>query len=354
VPLPPAATPASASVEYPPPYTPPPAASQPLPPPYSGSSSDPLLAPEPYNSPRERKPKYERKSFFGEWFGEWGGNGPEGRCFESDHCFDGFISPVSNPFLFEDPRSLTEFRPLFFYQTIPGSTPVLNGGNAGFYGAQFRLALTERWSVVINKLGGVWISPGSDSPLPNETGFAELWLGPKFTFIRNLESGTVAAGGLTFQIPTGPSTVFQNTGKLSLTPYLTGAQNFGCTRFGSFNVMDTLGFTLRTDGQRSNYFFNSFHLDFDVGNLHRVYPLVELNWFSYTQSGTVNDFNVEGRDLANLGSTGVAGQNNLTIATGLRYKFSENFQTGLALEFPLTGNKELMNFRLGIDLIFRY
>jgi hypothetical protein len=29
-------------------------------------------------------------------------------------------------------------------------------------------------------------------------------------FIRNPESGTVAAGGLTFQIPTGPGTVFQN------------------------------------------------------------------------------------------------------------------------------------------------
>jgi hypothetical protein len=37
----------------------------------------------------------------------------------------------------------------------------------------------------------------------------------------------------------------------------------------------------------------------------------------------------------------------------LRYKSSENFQTGLALEFPLAGNKELMNFRLGIDLMFR-
>jgi hypothetical protein len=53
----------------------------------------------------------------------------------------------------------------------------------------------------------------------------------------------------------------------------------------------------------------------------------------------VNDFNVEGRAFANLGSTGVGGQNNLTIATGLRYKFSETFQTGLALEFPLAGNK---------------
>ena len=31
--------------------------------------------------------------------------------FQSDHCFDNFISPLSNPFRFEDPRSLTEVRP---------------------------------------------------------------------------------------------------------------------------------------------------------------------------------------------------------------------------------------------------
>ena len=40
-----------------------------------------------------------------------------GRClFQSDHCFDYFASPVTNPFLFEDPRALTELKPLFIYQ----------------------------------------------------------------------------------------------------------------------------------------------------------------------------------------------------------------------------------------------
>jgi hypothetical protein len=56
-------------------------------------------------------------------------------------------------------------------------------------------------------------------------------------------------------------------------------------------------------------------------------------------SGTANGFGVEGRDFANLGSSSVGGPNNLTIATGLRYKYSANFQTGLALESPLAGNK---------------
>src|SRR5439155_5685671 len=118
--------------------------------------------------------------------------------FRSDHCFDGFISPVSNPFLFEDPRSLTEVRPIFLYQTIPGSNPLFRGGNAEFFGLQARLAITDCWSVVINKLGGVSINPGSDSPLPGDTGFSEFWIGPKFTFLRNQETGTIAAAGVTF------------------------------------------------------------------------------------------------------------------------------------------------------------
>ena len=33
-------------------------------------------------------------------------------AFQSDCAFDHFISPITNPFLAEDPRSLTELRPL--------------------------------------------------------------------------------------------------------------------------------------------------------------------------------------------------------------------------------------------------
>src|SRR3954465_12788045 len=102
-------------------------------------------------------------------FEGWGGGGPEGKCFESDHCFEYFASPVSNPFLFEDPRSLTEARPIFLFQTIRRRKEACRGGNAEFFGSQFRVAFTDQWSVVINKLGGVSINPSGDSLLPSET-----------------------------------------------------------------------------------------------------------------------------------------------------------------------------------------
>src|SRR4029453_11983595 len=37
-------------------------------------------------------------------------------CFQSDRCFCRLISPVTMPFYFEDPRALTEARPIFMYQ----------------------------------------------------------------------------------------------------------------------------------------------------------------------------------------------------------------------------------------------
>ncbi|HEX4590794.1 MAG TPA: hypothetical protein VH120_12730 [Gemmataceae bacterium] len=324
----------------------------PTPPPPADS---PFLPEPPAPAPKPTTTARQHKSYFGDMFEGWGGGGPEGKCLESDHCFDYFASPVSNPFYFEDPRSLTEIRPIFLFQTIPHhDSPYYHGGNAEFYGTQARIAITDQWSFVLNKLGGVSINPGRDSLVPSESGLAEIWLGPKWTFLRSTETGTVLAAGATLEIPAGPARVAQDTGNLSITPYITGAQNFGCTTYGSFNAMATLGYAIRADNQRTEYLFTSWHLDFDVGNQHRLYPLVELNWFHYTRSGNERPYNFEGADLANFGSRNVAGTNDLSLAFGARYKFTESIQTGLALEFPLVNRHDLNSFRLGMDLIFRY
>jgi len=336
--------PADAPVVYPPPPVP---SREQMPPSYFGDD----------NPRREReRTRSGRKhtSYFGEFFDGWGGNGPDGGCLESDHCFDEFASPVTNPFYFEDPRSLTEVRPIFFYQTIPNANSLFRGGNAEFFGLQARVALTENWSFVMNKLGGVWINPGDNSPYPSEGGFSELWLGPKWTFLRNSDTGTVVAAGVTFEIPTGPAKVFQDTGKLSVVPYITAAQNCFRTQYGSVNFMDTFGYSFRCDGERSDFLYNSFHVDYDVANLHKIYPLLELNWFHYTRAGGERFLDFEGRDFANIGSRFVNNRNNLSLAIGMRYKFSEAVQAGIATEFPLNGTRDMLGFRLGLDLIFRY
>ena len=271
------------------------------------------------DSEREERERTSRK--LGEHL-----QGMLGHCdswFKSDHVFDQFISPVTNPFLFEDPRSLTEVRPIFMYQQVPGRQPDLNGGNIWFFGTQARVAFTDRLSFVFNKLGGISVNPGSGSAFDGQTGFAELWLGPKYTFIRNEEAGRVMAGGLQFQIPTGNQGTFQNTGTLSLVPYLSYAENFFRDwSVGSVNAMVGTGYSVSVNSQRSDYYYLSGHVDLDVCNNHHFYPLTELNWLIYTSNGTSRPIGSEGRDLINFGSQ-ASGNGMVTWAIGARYKINE-------------------------------
>src|SRR5262249_50492033 len=157
-----------------------------------------------------------------------------------------------------------------------------------------------------------------------------------------------------FQLPAGDSKVFQNTGNLSVVPYVSFGQSFWRTQYGTMDFLTTGGFAFATDNKRSEYFFWSAHLDYDVANWHRFYPLVEFNWWHYSQAGTAHPFGFEGADLVNFGATGVSGQNQYTIAVGARYKCSEMVQFGTAFEFGLGPTKGINDFRWTIDMIFRY
>jgi hypothetical protein len=275
--------------------------------------------------------------------------------FQSDHCFDNFISPVSDPFLSMDPRSLTEIRPIFMYQSTSSNNPIFRGGDVEWFGTQARLALTDRLSFVLSELGFIWLEPHNHvNGFAPHAGFSEIHLGPQYTFIRSEDTGTLLAGGLQFAIPAGPSKVFQDTGNLSLIPYFTFGQNFWRTSFGSMNFLTTFAYSAGFDSKRSDYFFNSYHLDYDLFNAHKIYPLMELNWYHYTESGNYRPIMFEGQDLVNFGAHGVSGSDNLSLALGARYKFTEWAQTGIAAEFPISSPHQFMDFRLTIDFILRY
>src|SRR5207253_5545861 len=129
---------------------------------------------------------------------------------------------------------------------------------------------------------------------------------------------------------------------LSLSPYFSIAQNFGASSYGSFNFMNTTGYSLGIDSKRSDNLYVSLHLDYDVANSHTIYPLIELNWNRYTFNGSARPLNFEGADLFNFGSTAVAGHNDLSLAFGGRYKFSEAVQVGLIGEIGLLGGSRHM------------
>jgi hypothetical protein len=285
----------------------------------------------------------------------------QNRClFQSDHCFDGFISPITNPFLFEDPRALTEVRPIFIQQGAPSNNWVFHGGNIQWFGVQARVAVTERISFVMNKFGGIWDEPNNPPPgFGNGSSFSEIWFGPKYTFLRNEKTGTLGAVGWTFQIPVGSGSVSQNTGNLSNTPYISMAQNFGRSTFGSFNTMGTFGYTFDGQDNRSDYLFLSGHLDYDILEMHKYYPVLEMHFFDYTEAGKTTTLGFEGRDLINYGSQAVSGRKYMTIAPGFRWVFwkgqnNASAQTGFGVELPIVGTRDLLDYRLTWDMILRY
>jgi hypothetical protein len=353
------------SPDWPPP-SPPPGVAPPVgapPPPPPGAI--PVGPSDPYNCGVVTQPPPPASNgflggvnnFFSKVQNAIGGNGSSGRSwFQSDHCFDNFASPVTNPFLFEDPRSLTEFRPIFMYQGTPLSNITFHGGDIEYAGIQGRVALTEQWSIVMTELGSVWMEPHKTyNGFHTHEGLSELRIGPKYTFFRCENTGTVAAAGLNFDIPIGSKDVFQDTGTLSLEPYISVAQNFGRSSYGSFNVMNTTGYSVATDNQRTDFLFTSLHLDYDVVNTHKYYPFIEMNDFYITAAGkALPDIGFEGRDLFNFGARGTSGNNTFTMATGLRYKYNEHLQAGAAYEFPLGGHRDLLDYRLTFDIIFRY
>jgi hypothetical protein len=266
----------------------------------------------------------------------------------SDHAFDAFISPVTNPAYFEDPRSLTEWRPIFMYQKSPGDNPLMTGGNIFVFNLQGRISINDRWSLILHRLGVANVNPGEGAlgGFDGGTGLTDLQVGTKYTFYRDDRTNTLAALGVSFEIPIGSSSVLSGTGA-GATPYLSYGQGFG-----NWHLLATTGYRIGFSSSTSDFFFLSGHLDYSFYN--RFYPLVEMNWYHYTSAGDERAVDFEGADLFNLGADGAAGTNIVTIAPGFRFKFSEGLQTGVVVEFPLTGTSALEQYRIIFDLIFRY
>lgn len=290
---------------------------------------------------------------------EYLGDGPfsgysQRSTFQSDHAFDNFASPTTNLFLFEDPRALTEIRPVYIFQTIPGKNNSLQGGTVSFLGAQARVAITERLSLVINKFGWISLNPtDKENGYNGALSFSEFWIGPKYTFWRDERSNTVAAAGLLFEIPAGPMRAFQNTGNLSITPYASVAHSFWRNSYGAFDVMANLNWNIGTSNARSNFLNLSAQLDFDILNWHRFYPMLNFNWNIYTKDGK-GDVNFDGVDLVNFGGKDISGKSVVTLGPGFRYKWSETIQSGIGMDWAVVGNQFLQDFRLSIDTIVRY
>jgi hypothetical protein len=267
----------------------------------------------------------------------------------SDRCFADFVSPISNPLFFEDPRTLSEVRVIFANHWIPDSNPVFLGGNVQYVAAQVRVALTERLSFIANKDGYLWIDSNNEGVIPDEDGWADVAAGLKYNLIRDPQRQLLVSAGFTFELDVGTHDVFQGRGDGEFHLFTTAGKKLG----DRAHVLSATGFRLPTDTvDRSQMWYWSNHVDYEIRD--NWYGLLEVNWFHWMQSGESLPVNFEGGDLFNLGSTDVAGNDIVTMAVGAKKRFGTMNELGLGYEFPVTDRKDLLQSRLYVDLIIRY
>ncbi|MAT68513.1 MAG: hypothetical protein CMJ58_03220 [Planctomycetaceae bacterium] len=260
----------------------------------------------------------------------------------SDHCFDDFISPMTNPTLFEDPRTLTELRGIFLQHKVP-LVPAA-GGDIQVYALQIRAALTDRLSIIATKDGYAV----SSNPLIRD-GWADVAAGLKYNLIRNVRDQRLLSAGLTYEMPVGSRRTLQGNGNGEFHLFLTGGTEF--LDYGHW--LSASGLRLAADsGDDSSLWYWSNHFDYQI--FDGIYALTEFNWYNWIDSGAGGINGVEGGDLFNLGSTGVTGNDIVTGAFGAKYKPNGNLEFGVAWELPLTERRDVLENRLTVDAILRY
>lgn len=264
--------------------------------------------------------------------------------FESDHAFDDFVGPLSNPVQFKDPRSLTEARLLFMNNYGRPSTPVLGSGSIQVYALQLRLAVTERLQLFADKDGIVRLSP---NPGESVTGLANIAAGAKYVFIRDVPNQFLFSGVVQYEAPTGYANIFQNQGSGNLALYGVMGKEFG----DDWHFLLQFGQNFRMKTTNSGYFMTSAHLDRRFGKL---VPFYEANWFYYNQNGTFLPIPLEGGGWINIGASDMAGVSWVTNAVGFKYDFNEHLELGVAYEFQGSEKTQLLNDMILAELILRY
>lgn len=261
----------------------------------------------------------------------------------SDPCFNCFISPMTNPFYFEDPRTLTEARFIYAHHKVP-LTPA-GGGEVDLFAVQLRAALTDKLSLIAVKDGYYT----SSNPIVDD-GWNDVTVGLKYNLRRDVQNQTIVSAGVTYELPVGSTRAYQGNGDGVFNFFLSRGQ-----RLGRYQWLATVGGTQPVDTlAESSFLYMSNHLDRKIAGTN-FYGFAEANWFHYTGSGTstlANGF--EGFDLINFGAQNVTGNDIVTGALGVKYKPSNSVELGFAWEAPLTERRDIIDNRLTADFIWRY
>ncbi len=259
-----------------------------------------------------------------------------------------------NFIFFEDPRTLTEARGIFFHHQTPDNVGTLGapGGQVQLYALQLRAALTERLSVIAVKDGYI-VTDINAGPLDDllDDGWASVTAGLKYNLLRDPEAGSLLSAGLTYEIPIGSQRALQDIGDGEFYVFLTGGQRLWD---GMAHYLTSVGYRFPVDNNVQTSAINwSNHLDVKLTD--RFYAFTEFSWWHWTSSASAGlPLGVAGQDAFNLFSTNVTGNDLLTQNVGLKFKPSSQCEMGIAYQFPLTSFEDIIDYRVQAEVILRY
>jgi hypothetical protein len=302
---------------------------------------------------------------------------PDLRCEREGGRYEGFVMPMADPYIFEDPFITTGISVWGLWQEFPnnsifgGGTAVSgDGGDAWAIAIQARLAITDRLAFIATKDGYTFLNPGADAVYKETDGFMNIAAGFKYALIEMPEDNFILSPSLRVEVPVGQDQVFQGYGSGAVIPAVSAAWGSG-----DFHLIGDLGGQIPFDTKKqSTSFFYHLHLDYAV--MPFFVPLIELSGMHWTGSGRGNinatntklgfdptltaaqgllgtgDF--EGGDLINLGSQGVGGNDTVKLAVGARFPLTDNESLGAVYEFPLTHRNDIERRRVWMNRTLEY
>lgn len=293
------------------------------------------------------------------WFPDFAGCGRQAR-------YEGFVPPLTAPYLFEDPFITTGLSGWYVWHQFPGGS-ILDGGEINVAALQARVAITDKLAFIATKDGYAWYDPGNDL-IDTTNGFFNIAAGFKYALVEIPESNFILTPALRFEIPVGNKRLYQGFSDGVFIPSVSSAWGID-----KFHVIGQLGSQLPVDmNQQSTLFFYNLHLDYAVWE-HFV-PLVEFNGYTYTNSGNgsipvktdIGEVSLstaqnllgkggeEGLDVLNLGSQGVSGETVVTFAVGARFPITKHLGVGAAYEFPVTSREYIFNQRVTANVLLEF
>lgn len=287
---------------------------------------------------------------------------PDFRCERSGR-YDGFVAPISQPYLFEDPFITTNVQGVGIWHEIPDHS-VLMGGEVWVAALQARLAITDRLAFIATKDGYIWTKP--DNPaLKHDDGFANIAAGFKYALIDDRENNFIVTPRLVIEVPVGQDNVYMGYGDgIAVTSVSAGYQVAGV------NILGDFGFQVPFNrNKQSTSMLYHLHLSYPI--FEYFVPLVELNGWHYLNSGNgklkvdvegagkislvdIGATGFEAIDVANLGNKNVAGHDIVTMAFGARIPVTDHVSLGAAYEIPVTHRKDIFDQRVTWSVLLEF